>query len=253
MAERFNIVLEKNVPIGDMTLITGFPGVGLASTIAANFMIDSLKMDRIGNLQSEKLPPAAVVQDGIPLAPVRLYQRDNLMMLISDFAIPIQLANMMAETILNWTDGKSRFKSIIALEGLMTEPTEQEQKGIRVFGVGSTESARNLLRKTEVEIFDHGWITGVTGLLLSEGNRLGQDVICLLADANAMYPDARSAAKLVETVDKLMPEIKLDLKPLYEEAEKIEENIRSQMDKAKELVAARQVPAERLSKSYMYG
>ena len=252
MSEQFKILMEKELPIDDITLITGFPGVGLASTIAANFIVDSLKMERIGFMMSEKLPPAAVVQEGVPLYPVRMYRRDKLMILLSDFAIPIQLSTLMSDTILSWNGNEKNFKAIISLEALMAEPTK-EDKDIKLYGVGSTESARAWLKKSEVETFDHGWITGISGLLLSEGNRLRRDIICLLVDANAMYPDARSAAKLVETVDKLLPEIEIDLKPLYEEAEKIEENIKSQMEKAKDLIAARQVPASKMSKSYMYG
>ena len=252
MGESFKIVLDKDIDVSKMTLVMGFPGVGLIGTIGANFMADSLKMELVGHLQSEKLPPAAVVQDGVPLHPVRFYLKDSLMIMLSDFAIPVQLSNAISETVLGWTGDKNRFKTIIALEGLMAEPTAEE-KEVRVFGVGSTESARDLLKKSEVGVFDHGWITGISGLMLAEGGSRSQDVICLLADANAMYPDARSAAKLVEMIDKLLPEIQLDLKPLYEEAEKIEENIKSQMEKAKDLVAARQVPADRMAKSYMYG
>lgn len=252
MDEKFRIMLTKDIPIGNQTLIIGFPGVGLIGTIAASFIVDSLKMEMVGYMYSDKLPPAAVVQNGVPLAPVRIYQSGGLMILVSDFAIPIQLSSMMAQTILDWQDGKSRFKSIITLEGLMAQPTE-DTADATVYGVGSTESARKRLGEAKIAVFDHGWITGVSGLLLSEGNRLGQDTICLLADANAMYPDARSAAKLVETVDVLLPEIKLDLKPLIDEAEKIEENIKTQMDKAKDLVSARQGAAEKMTKSYMYG
>ena len=252
MDEKFKVMLSKKIPIADQTLIVGFPGVGLVGSIAANFIVDSLKMEMVGQLHSDKLPPAAVVQEGIPLAPVRIYQHDNLVILLSDFAIPIQLSNEMAQTILEWQDGHSGFKSIITLEGLMAQPTE-EKADAKVYGVGSTDSARKKLTDAKLDIFDHGWITGVSGLLLSEGNRIGQDVICLLADANAMYPDARSAAKLVQTIDIILPEIKLDLKPLIDEAEKIEANIKTQMDKAKEIVSARQGPAERMTKSYMYG
>lgn len=252
MSEEFEILLEKDVSIEDTILVAGFPGVGLTSTIATNFVIDSLKMTRAGYMISDKLPPAAVVQNGIPMYPVRLYKKDKLMILLSDFALPIQLSKVMSDTLLHWNGSNKKFKAIITLEGLMTEPTEEE-KEIRVFGVGSTSAARDWLKKTNVEIFDHGWITGISGLLLSEGSRLGRDVVCLLADANPMYPDARSAAKLVETVDKLLPEVEIDLKPLYEEATKIEESIKQQMDKAKDMLAARQVPASRMTKNYMYG
>lgn len=252
MDNKFDIALRKEIKIEDKILIAGFPGVGLTSTIAANFIVDSMKMERVGYLLSDKLPPAAVVQEGIPSHPVRLYSKGNIMILLSDFAIPVQLSSIISNTILNWGENGKRFRLILTLEGIMTEPS-QEEKEIRVFGVGSTESARRLLKESNIESLDHGWITGASGLLLGEGSRLNIDVICLLADANAMYPDARSAAKLVETVDALLPEIELDLKPLYEEAEKIEANIKSQLEKAKDMIATRQPAADRMTKSYMYG
>lgn len=252
MDEKFNITLSREIKIDDKILITGFPGVGLTSTIATNFIIDSLKMEKIGYMLSDKLPPAAVVQEGIPSHPVRLYSKDNIIILLSDFAIPVQLSSIISNTLLNWENKGKQFKLILTLEGIMTEPS-QEEKEIRVFGVGSTEPARKMLKDSNIEFLDHGWITGASGLLLGEGNRLNIDVICLLADANAMYPDARSAAKLVETVDTLLPEIELDLKPLYEEAEKIEANIKSQLEKAKDMIATRQPAADRMTKSYMYG
>ena len=253
MDEKFNITLDREITIDDKILIAGFPGVGLTGSIAANFIIDSLKMEKIGYFLSDKLPPAAVVQEGIPSHPVRLYSKDHIMIMLSDFAIPVQLSSIISNTLLNWKDKGQQFKLILTLEGIITEQPSQENKEIRVFGVGSTEPARKMLKEGNIELLDHGWITGASGLLLGEGNRLNIDVICLLADANPMYPDARSAAKLVETVDTLLPKIELDLKPLYEEAEKIKANITAKLQKAKDMIAARQPAADRMTKGYMYG
>jgi uncharacterized protein len=128
-----------------------------------------------------------------------------------------------------------------------------EQSGeVRVFGVGSSESSRDKLAKTKIEQFKTGVITGVSGSLLSEAQRLGRDVICYLADANAMYPDARGAAKLVEAVSAMLPSVDVDVKELLEEAQKIEENVRATVDRTKEMLSAKQGQAERLGKSYIY-
>jgi predicted ATP-grasp superfamily ATP-dependent carboligase len=68
-----------------------------------------------------------------------------------------------------------------------------------------------------------------------------------------MYPDARGAARLVETLTRLLPNLELDVKELYQEAEKIEENVRATVERTKELLAAKQGQAERLGRSLMYG
>ena len=54
--------------------------------------------------------------------------------------------------------------------------------------------------------------------------------MALLVEADPSYPDARAAAKLIELLDKLLPNIKLDTEPLIEEAERIEKQIKSMME-----------------------
>ena len=59
-------------------LIDGFPGVGLVGTIVANFLINSLKLEQIGIIDSQKFPPISVVKDGMPHNPMRLYSGEQI-------------------------------------------------------------------------------------------------------------------------------------------------------------------------------
>ena len=76
-------------------------------------------------------------------------------------------------------------------------------------------------------------ITGVTGVLLYEGVLMQRDVICLLSEAHASYPDSRAAGNLLKKIDVMLPEIKIDPKPLYKEAKQIEDNIRKFMKQSR--------------------
>jgi uncharacterized protein len=251
----FEIHLAKDAKATGGTLVSAFPSVGMVGTIAGSFVADSLKMERIAYVVSDDLPPAALVQEGIPSYPLRIVGYRDVSILTSEFQIPLQFGSALSRTVLDWTSSNG-YDLIICLEGLMTgqevQPAEIERE-VRVFGVGSTERARTLISSAGIDQFKIGMITGVSGALLSEGERVGKDVVCLLVDANAMYPDARGAAKLVESLTRLLPSLKLDMKELYEEAEKIEENVKATVEKTKELLATRQSQAERLGKSYMYG
>jgi uncharacterized protein len=209
-------------------------------------------MERIAYVLSDDVPPAALVQDGIPGYPLRILGYRNLSIVASEFQIPLSLSSPLAKTMLEWSTPNG-YDLIIGLEGLMSSQEAEPPKEVRVFGVGSTQHARNLIAAAEIEQFKIGMITGVSGALLSEGERLGKHVICLLVEANAMYPDARGGAKLVESVTKLLPSVQVDLKELNKEAEMIEENVKATVEKTKEMLAARQSQAERLGKSYMYG
>jgi len=251
----FEIQLARGAKATGGTLVSAFPSVGMVGAIAGSFVADSLKMERIAYVVSDDLPPAALVQDGVPSYPLRIVGYRDVSILTSEFQLPLQLGSSLSRTVLDWS-GSNGYGLIICLEGLMSGPEEQAveiQKDVRVFGVGSTERARSLLKSASIDQFKIGMITGISGALLSEGERVGRDVICLLVDANALYPDARGAAKLVESLTRLLPSVKLDMKELYEEAEKIEENVKATVERTKELLATRQSQAERLGKSYMYG
>ena len=251
----FEIQLLKTASATGGALVTAFPSVGMVGSIAASYVSDALKMGRIAYVISEEVPPAAIVQDGVPTSPFRVLGRKGLSIMTSEFQISLSLAGDLASTIIDWAE-KNGYSMIIGLEGLMTGQEAQvtePAKDAKVFGVGSTPRMRDVLKAAGIEQFNTGMITGVSGALLSEGERREKDVICLLVDASAMYPDARGAAKLVESLTKLLPSLELDLKELYQQAEKIEENLRATVERTKEMLAAKQGQTERLGRSFMYG
>lgn len=250
----FEIELARGAKAGGGAFVTAFPSVGMVGTIAGNFIVESLKMERIAYVLSEEVPPAALVQEGVPTYPLRILGMKRVSIMTSEFQIPLALSTRLAKDILAWTESNG-YDLIVGLEGLMSsqEPQGTEKASTRVFGVGSTEHARDVISKAGVEQFKMGMITGVSGAMLSEGERTGRDVICLLVEANAMYPDARGAARLVESVSKVLPSLQVDLQELLKEADMIEENVKGTVEKTKEMLAARQSQTERLGRSYMYG
>ena len=62
---------------------------------------------------------------------------------------------------------------------------------------------------------------------------LKRDVICLLSEAHSAFPDSRAAGNLLKKLDIMLPEIKIDPKPLYKEAERIEVQIKKFMEQSK--------------------
>jgi uncharacterized protein len=250
----FDIKLVKGASASGGVLISAFPSVGMVGSIAGSYIAEFLKMDRIAYVLSDDIPPAALVQDGVPTYPLRVMAHKNLSILTSEFQLPLAMTGQLAKTVMEWSK-ENKYEVIVGLEGLMAEQAAEgsEEREVRVFGVGSTTRAREMIAKANIEQFKLGMITGVSGALLSEGERVSQDIVVLLVTANALYPDARGAAKLVEAVTKMLPAVKIDLAELYQEAEKIDENVKATVERTKELLAARQSQAERLGKSYMYG
>lgn len=223
----------RRVDLEGATVIDGFPSVGLVSSIATNYIIKLLNMREIGMMDSDGFPHVTLVRDAIPLSPVRIYAGDRsnkgdmLVAFVSEFQSPPDLIRPVAKAMIDWAVER-RCKMIISPEGLVVDPDlkEKEELSEVIFGIGSTDNARDLLKKKHFQTFDEGVITGVAGMLLIEGLARDFDVITLLAEAHPDFPDAGAAALVLEAIDDLILGIDLDAKPLFEEAQRIEARLR---------------------------
>ncbi len=253
MEEIVEIIEYKEVDLTNAMLIEAFPTVGLVSSIAGHFIIDQLKLEEIGTISSRFFMPAAVIHNGSPSPPVRICAGkricgpdgscDQIVVIISEFMPSVDIIRPLGEAILAWAK-KKKCRFIVTLEGAnVIEP-----KKLQTHGVGSTQKMKELLKTYNIDETQEGMITGVTGVLLFEGARLKRDVLCLLADAHTSYPDSRAAATLVETLDKMIPSIKIDTEPLYKEADVIEQKIRAFIKQAQPTA-----PTSSQLPSQMYG
>ncbi|DAC72337.1 MAG TPA: proteasome assembly chaperone family protein [Thermoplasmata archaeon] len=232
MEEEIQIIEYKEVDLSNSILIEAFPTVGLVSSISGHFIIDQLKLEEIGTISSRYFMPAAIIHKGTPSPPVRIYAGkktcgptgdcDQVVVIISEFMPSVDIIKPLGDTILAWAK-KKKCRYIVTLEG--THGLDPKQP--KTHGVATTQKMKDILKKYSIDETQEGMITGITGVLLFEGARLKRDVLCLLAEAHTAYPDSRAAALLVETLDKILPEIKMDTKPLYKDADEIEQNIRA--------------------------
>jgi uncharacterized protein len=208
MAENVYIYELKRVDLKGATVIDGFPSVGLVSSIVANYIINSLHLELVGIMDSIYFPTVSLIRDGTPTNPVRIYSgakkggdEDQIAVFISEFQPPPNLIKLIAHSL--------------------------NEELVSVYGIGSTPFASDVLKNNSIKIFEEGVITGVAGVLLNEGKKRDFDVISLLSEAHPDYPDARAAARVIDAIDKILLHTELDAKPLYEEAERIEMQLKA--------------------------
>lgn len=223
-------------------LISSFPSAGLATTIAGHYMVRALKLPRIGRFESPDLSPVAVVQGGEVHPTIRVYGRPDLGLVLSEFPPTAQQANAIARTIL---DGAERRKArlIICLEGVVPHPTgddeaEEEPEPAAALEehvwVAFSRRDPDIVRSfdaTNARPLEEGVIGGVSGAMLVQGIGRPVPVATLLVSARSSegLPDHRAGAALIETLDRLLPELKIDTGPLRKQAEQIEKMLRSAM------------------------
>jgi len=223
----------KRIDLRGATIIDGFPSVGLVSSIAANYLIKVLEMEHIGIMDSVHFPTVSLIRDAKPLSPVRIYaghkekNGDQIVAFISEFQAPPNLIRPIAYNLVDWAI-QQKCRMIVSPEGLIVDPELRDSAEITdtVFGIASTARSRELLKEHGIQSFEEGVISGVAGVLLNEGRKRDFDVVTLLAEAHPDFPDAKAAALVLEAIDDILLGIDFDAKPLFEEAQRIEEHIK---------------------------
>ena len=220
----------KPMDVRGMTVLNGFPSAGLVSTITANYLIGALNLEQWGALDSEDFPPVAMIYDKKPKFPARIYANEKVKVavILSEFTPLPHLVRPISRMMLDWAK-ENECKRIISPEVIYVKSKGED---IRISGVGSTENARAELKKCAIEQFSQGMVSGVSGILLNEGRMEDFDVFALMAQAHSGIPDARATAKVIETIIKLVPAIKVDVAPLYDEAERVEGFVRELREQA---------------------
>ena len=264
--EDIDVYEIKRMDVKGAVVIDGFPSVGLVSSIVANYLVNVLKLEQIGVVDSIYFPTVSLIRESEPYNPVRMYagrkkddgNSDQVVVFISEFQPPANLIKPIASTILDWTI-EQKCSMLISPEGLVVDRGEDEDEepkepddsemSVEVYGIGSTPKVREMIAKHDVSLFEEGVITGVAGVLLNEGKRRDFDVMSLLAEAHPDYPDARAAARIIEVIDKILLKSEIDAKPLYDEAEKVEGQIKT-IHKQTESAKAHKMPP---TSPHMYG
>ncbi|MCD6461572.1 MAG: proteasome assembly chaperone family protein [Thermoplasmata archaeon] len=241
MSDGVEIYEIKKKELKGGIVVDGFPSVGLVSSIVANYLINLFDLEQIGVVDSIYFPTVSLIKESEPLNPVRIYatreeEESPLVVFISEFQPSPNIIKPIASAMLDWAI-EQRCSLVISPEGLVVDTSEVEGKleeddikeqRLAVYGVGSTKEVRDLIKQhDEISEFTEGIISGVAGVLLNEGKMRDFPVLGLLTEAHPDYPDARSAAKVIEIMDKIILNRNIDAEPLYREAEKVEAQIKA--------------------------
>ncbi len=230
----------KDINLENAMVIVSFPTAGFISTIVANHMVEKLDLERIGAISSDEFYPAAIIHDGQPTPPVRIFAGEHtcgpnsecnqLVIIVSELPLKTLTFAPFAEKILDWCE-KKKCKLLLTIEGISGQKKEEKDQKDKVFHVASTQSATDDLKKLNTKHLTSGMVSGLSGILLYKGNLRDFNVISLLTNAQTKLPDSRAAASVLGIIDKMLPQINLDPKPLLEQAKDIEEEAKKAVER----------------------
>ena len=241
MEELPRVKVSDSIDTEGALVVSCFPSVSHVSSIVAHYLIERLELKFVGGVLHPRLPPVALVHEGKPMPPVRMYagkpicnmeRCNNVVVLVSEAPVPPRLCLPLAESLLEYSH-QNGFQAGVLIDAF----SHQQESGHEVIdtddsdetllGIGATDWAIEQLNGMEIPLLEAGMIAGMSGVLLGEGRRRKLDMLCIMAEAAGGIPDARAAARVIEKLNQLLPAITLDTEPLIEEAERIETQIKA--------------------------
>jgi uncharacterized protein len=217
----------KKVNLKGSTLVDGMPSSGLGSTILANYIVGQRGLDQVAAVDCEDFPPVSMIYDAKPKFPARIYasEADRLAVILSELKLHVKLDRSMAKSIISWVKQQNCNRIVTSQQLPLDKDTESEYN-LKIYGVGSTDGAREQLKNAGIEQLQMGMITGIPGILLNEGRWQNFDVCVVVVFALPDTANIRIAATLIDPINKLMPNVEIDVKPLVKQAEEIEERLK---------------------------
>lgn len=204
-------------------IIEGFPGFGLVSTIALEFLISHLNTEVVGKVHSEKLPPMVAIHDGKMIEPIVLYHNPEFNILF--------IYSMLNPKGLEWDLGNLVFdiakrtnaRGILSIEGI----NRVTESGDKVFMFCNNSDMEKKFEERGLERLREGIIMGVTSIILT--NDRNKQVDCVFVESMTEVPDSLGAARVVEILDKVIG-FNIDTKPLVETAKIFEDKLKKIME-----------------------
>ena len=108
-------VLHKKLK--NVTIIQGFPGMGLVSTLSTKFILDHLDFEQVGHIESRHIPPLTAIHKGKIIHPISVFH--NKILQSSEVALIYFSSNtLIANDCSFWKTfvhrGKCSYKNTVA-------------------------------------------------------------------------------------------------------------------------------------------
>jgi len=239
-----DINITKKLPEKPI-VIEAFPSKGYVSTIAASYMIKQLGMEYAGFIHSNDLEAVTVVHESTPMRPIRIYTKDNLVLIFSEIMIPMEMIHDFSEKMAEWIN-KIDTKEIILLANIMGVTSEDTHE---IFGIGCGKESIKKLKDADVKMLEEGVLTGMSSSIMIRCMEAGLDSIALMVETRYI-PDVLAASNMLNILNKVVG-VNIDVAGLENTGKEIEGQVKNFLEQFKNAQEGQQKLSE-LSKLPMY-
>ncbi|MFW9831207.1 MAG: proteasome assembly chaperone family protein [Candidatus Thorarchaeota archaeon] len=225
----FEIVELSKQPKGKKHAVVALPDAGLVGTIAGMHLVQALNLVLVGYIDTELMPPIAVVHHRQARPPIQIYANDQILLIVSEIPLPTEATRPVSNAILQYLQ-ELEPKSITALGGSALPPALRSQLEIpEVFAVATTEAEYDRVSARKIQFLEEGIVAGPYAVILLEAQRQKIPVTYVMAQSFLGIPDPGAAAETLKTLSKLT-NITIPTEALIEGAEEVRVRVRDLMN-----------------------
>ncbi|MFQ5440009.1 MAG: proteasome assembly chaperone family protein [Nitrosopumilaceae archaeon] len=219
------------------TVLVGFPSNGLIGTFSISYLIHNLKLEKIGEIELSDLPSALFIEGGEILAPIRIYKKNNIFVIISDVPFDQYLAEEFAHAIHEFCK-KNDVKKIVFVSGM--ESTNQKKEDPKIYGLVTHQALENILYNNQIPRFLDGSIFGTDAAIISVFRKTKIPALVLYAECHPFFPDPKASIIAIVTLAKVLG-VKIDTSEIQKKLDRIRIQHRNLMEETLRSLQQKQV------------
>ncbi len=241
-ANGLRLVEYEEVKLGSPSyMVLGLPDTGLVGVIASNHLVESLGMREVGGIDFlGTMPPVAVISQGAVRTPLRIYRKDNILVVSAETPIPGTHVYPVAGFLVDYAQRRG-VDYIVSIVGVAA-PNRLDIPKPRVYWIASDDAAKKLVDGLEAEMFANGFLVGPYAVVLKQSIRRRVSNLVLLAEAYIDFPDPEAAAEVVKLVSKIIG-VEVNVSKLLDQAEMIRLRLRGLMKQTKQSLSEMKAPS----------
>ena len=227
-------IKELGSRISKPCIIVGVPEVGLVGTIACSYLVEQLKLEARGYIDSDLVPQVMVVHDSVPTYPIQIFGGEGIIVVLSEVPLSTKLSLELAKELSRWARAREA-KVVIGVSGAPSRKREESQGEAKptVVGVSNDDRALKGLKALGALPFEEGAITGFYASLVKYCTLNEQANVTLLGESMLEFPDPAAAASVIDVLSGIIP-MKVDTGPLLKESEEIRMRTRELMQQTQQ-------------------
>jgi uncharacterized protein len=200
-------------------IIIGYPGFGMVSSIAVDFMVQQLACEPIGRITFKEMPSLVIIEKTKIIDPIRIFhEKTKNMVFVQVQGVQPYMEWYFVQALLMLSH-ELKAQEIITLEGIFS----QEQQESFFF---STKNAKAIETKGCKPI-EQGMVVGVSGLLLSFRDEIS--VTSFFAKTMSGLPDSKAAVSIIQCLSDYIG-FEIDYKPLAKQGEAFERKLKDLLE-----------------------